>query len=547
MESSSSRRRKEVISELPPTSQNNQTRKEFKVELHRSSPIYFKTNFVAGYKIDLKRGVENPVLWGLDDKRLPLSKILMFESSDDTRVFDLLSSDDFIEQKMDNISNCLKLESLNRIVDGSLELIDKYSPPAVLDDIQLCEFPIPTYGISLSENRVFLDSQTLLRKGRISLKRRRLMSDIIASLKAHAPGASYRTIAKQHKTTVYMVRKVWLENVIKTKRVKKRKTIDLPSHHQYFKFLREKYFQDGAIADNWNAHVDDVVRVFAMGNQRFKKKSIAQKLRRTFKVKALKVKRRPYKLSFLEYSATQTILSRIVLCKLLQDEPILFFDSSSIQLSDKKKTMLGTREMPPFGYQPAFTRSVHITAAISVTGFIAIQFSDYLLTGTELVNFLESSLHSYASEIGFDKPISVLLDNAGYQKISAIHALTRRTGAQFIYNIPCSPFNNLIEDFFLRLKAPIRKLDVLTEAIVLTCLEEELKKIAQEDFWWIVRKFGRIIRTKALLLRDAIDKRLIKEEDLKLEELIEKKFPRAGRDRTEITKALKKYERSGEH
>ena len=273
----------------------------------------------------------------------------------------------------------------------------------------------------------------------------------------------------------------------------------MPSPKDAFKFLRESYNQNsGKLSNNWRSLTQTFSRQFNLPV--FKVKSLANKLRRTYRIKNRIPKARSAQQSFFEFISKRCAAGLMVLTMIRKKVNVLFFDESSIQHSSSRQLFLGTSDFQPQMIKPPRVQGISFFMAYSLQGFYCVQFRKGSPDSNSVTTFLVDAIRIYQDKLQSTDPIVIVLDNAAYQKSKQVKEIALRLRVTLFYNSPLSPQNNLIEDIFLNLKAFARKEDFITTDNIESKLKQGFEAFNPAQSYWIVRKFCRNLIANIRLL-----------------------------------------------
>lgn len=304
---------------------------------------------------------------------------------------------------------------------------------------------------------------------------------------------SYKQIAKEQKTSIYQVRKLWMDMLAKIKQEDpapprdNRRILVFPPRKDVMNFFKQYYVREGHLGISWNELTEKFCKEFDIKG--YTLKSIAKKLKKSYGVKSYRTRRRQSKVPPEEFLKRQLSVSLVVSAMLASGEAILFFDQSSIDINSFKKSALGTKLLFPTINPLTKTQSIFFLTAISHDGFTAIQFSNQSARGSDVLRFIDHVIHKFNRVTEDGKSIYIVLDNAGYQKTAEFKRIPEAKGVGLLYNIPNAPYNNIVEDFFLKLKQKFRSSHPVPYHQALNLLTESLISTVREGYDWIVRKF----------------------------------------------------------
>jgi transposase len=310
-------------------------------------------------------------------------------------------------------------------------------------------------------------------------------------------------IAKSNCVTKSKVSEVWKEFVltgqIPALKSKLKRDLILPAKNEIITYFEERWIDRGRIADDWEELTNAMKNKFPKLKD-FANKTIMNKTRILTGVRSISDKKMPFKLSHFSFIEKQLSLCNILAKMHMQEEKIIYFDQSSIQLTSFKSKSLGTTDMRPHRYTPVFNESIHFLMGMTINGFIAVQFSNYSARSEDVKNFITAMMKELMKSIDKNKADGwyILMDNAGYQKTSQIKELCKKYPLHIIYSIPTSPFINLIEDVFLGVKRYFRE-NYYSSALSATPMDLLIKGIRttyKKGIDWIMRKHISIVMQK---------------------------------------------------
>lgn len=346
----------------------------------------------------------------------------------------------------------------------------------------------------------------------INLGKRILTESKILQEFANNPFANNNTIAKKLKIPNSKVSEV-LKCVIEKK--------ELPYYSQHtnrliFKpppiselrvFLESQWAESGCISTNWKTFLPKFRERFPHLS-RFKDKTLSNHLRKLMGIRSMVDKRLQTKSTPVEFLTKQLALGLILTKLHFAHEKVIYFDQSSIQLGSFKKSSLGTTQLAPLRATPNFPETIFFISAITMDGFVAIQFLKNNATTSNIVQSFIIQVMNQLQKTNKDNTTSwfLVMDNAGYHKTADIKELCTVFPLHIIYTVPCSPFLNLIEDFFLGVKKVFKSqhYEESRQAIELLC--RGIKETIVGGFEWIMRKHVGIMHQKLTLYNRIKDK-----------------------------------------
>lgn len=236
----------------------------------------------------------------------------------------------------------------------------------------------------------------------------------------------------------------------------KRKQRALPDYITIKKMLDEAYVKDGTIARCWSKFVSSLKEKYPRLNS-LKDKTVENKARVLYKVKSLKAARAKANGNVVDQMESQLCIGWLLLQLKLQEKPVLCYDQSSFYYVPKITHLLGTSlYRPSVKFSPGKQVYLHCT---SYQGKIfSFQLSEEHPNNASVHYFLKASCAKFMQLSSTDKGAFLFLDNARYHHSKALlKDLTTSIGIGVIYNQPCSPKLNHIEDVFMLLKQYLRQ------------------------------------------------------------------------------------------
>jgi hypothetical protein len=355
-------------------------------------------------------------------------------------------------------------------------------------------------GISIRENKVLIGDhhERQVKEEKLGRLYQKILDDL-SSFKF----TSLRQVALHNRTTVYKVRKVWKEYLYVRQLPRTyvlRPRIILPPAREAYEFFRDRYMLNGEIAPSWNDLAIEFEHTFNIPyneDRPFTTKAIINKMRKTYKLKSLKIRGRKSQEPPFVFLIRQLCVCRCLVSLLHQDtDLVVFFDQTSVDPSCRPRTAIGTREMVPLAANTVPWGPVYLLAAVTKEGRGVFQFSREHATEMTTIPFLHHAV-AYFESIFPGRPISIVLDNGPYQKTAAVRRSMQQLGVTLFYNVPRSPFCNLIEDFFLHIKQTFRYVAAATQQDALNILVDNIREFYNgSSFDWIVRKFLWLTYTK---------------------------------------------------
>lgn len=259
----------------------------------------------------------------------------------------------------------------------------------------------------------------------------------------------------------------------------------------------QRYLNNDYISKDWRELTNSMKMAFPI-LQSFKDKTIQNELRKRTSLRAISIKRKPAKADTRALLQRQLLVGNVILNHIDQKQPLFFFDETIISEKNFKKTAIGTTVMVPF--VPNYTISkLHIIVLFSLQGQVALQISSEPNTSATITDFFRRAIPRLLDR-KLAKKITVVLDNAAVQKTSEFKALVKTLPINLLYNIPCSPYLNLIEDFFMQIKTGFKAhFHQKAENCVFSCLQAVKDQLKANDFKWMIRKLVAQIDKRVLV------------------------------------------------
>jgi hypothetical protein len=268
----------------------------------------------------------------------------------------------------------------------------------------------------------------------------------------------------------------------------KRKRLSIPSKRQIQSMLDEAYKEKGYIAKSWSDFTSMLLKRHPIKEgEQVNMKTLQNKMREEYKLRSMKPKRKPMKISMQEHIKNQLILGGYLFKQMKTGRNVLYFDQTTFQTQSDDVLFLGATDMKPM---ITLTKSaaIHMLAIYSAEGIVSVMFLNNSCNSEEAAFALETTLEVYLPKINQTQCI-VLLDNARYQTTTTFRKRAEEAGAALIYSIRQTPWINIIEDFFLALKSFMRNQKNDQERSIKEEVQKALVQIEGSDASWIVRKF----------------------------------------------------------
>lgn len=246
----------------------------------------------------------------------------------------------------------------------------------------------------------------------------------------------------------------------------------------------------GGVGTSWNELCTHLK--FAFPSLRdYSNSHISNLLRSKTPIRSLVAKQTSMKLKPMENIKKQLIVASFIVKILLEEHPILFFDETILSSSNFKKTALGSKVFVPL--RKNYTRkSIRFLTIFGLDGTLGIQVTDKDTDSKDIVRFFQSAIPKIQSQLpdhDKNKRIVVFLDNARVQKTKKFQDLVKKLPIVIFYNIPCSPWINMIEDFFLIMKRPFKKRFYSPDQLLLKEVFLAIKNSFLAGTKWIENKF----------------------------------------------------------
>ena len=126
----------------------------------------------------------------------------------------------------------------------------------------------------------------------------------------------------------------------------------------------------------------------------------------------------------------------------------------------------------------------------SLDGKVAFQFSTVPNTSNATVAFFKQAIPKFIYT-NSQKKLTIVLDNAAVQKTAELKGLVEVLPINLLYNIPCSPFLNPVEDFFMEIKKSFKThYHQQRENCLFGMLQSFKNVIKRGNFDWMIRKMA---------------------------------------------------------
>lgn len=204
-------------------------------------------------------------------------------------------------------------------------------------------------------------------------------------------------------------------------------------------------------------------------------------------MRAISIKRKPAQSNTRALLQRQLLVGSDILNLIASNTPVCFFDETVISEKNFKKTAIGNSSMMPLVANYTISK-VHLLVLFSLSGQVAVQISSVPNTGEATVNFFKQAIPKFLDR-SLMKKVVVVLDNASVQKTANFKDLVQTLPLDLLYNIPCSPFLNLVEDFFLQIKKSFKTHYYQNKENCLgSCLQAIKDELRKGNFDWMLRK-----------------------------------------------------------
>ena len=253
-------------------------------------------------------------------------------------------------------------------------------------------------------------------------------------------------------------------------------------------FINQRYFANNYVAKDWRELVQDVKTEFPI-LQNYSDKTIQKEIRNRTNLRAISIKRRPANSNTRALLQRQLLVASDIVNLIETKTPLCFFDETVISEKNFKKTAIGNSTLIPL--VPNYTISkVHLLVLFSLSGQVAVQISSMPNTSAATVDFFKQAVPRFLDRTLMQKLV-VVLDNASVQKTAEFKSLVQELPLNLLYNIPCSPFLNLVEDFFLQIKAGFKTHYYQNKENCLGgCLQAIKDELRKGSFEWMLRKLA---------------------------------------------------------
>lgn len=253
--------------------------------------------------------------------------------------------------------------------------------------------------------------------------------------------------------------------------------------------LGEIYNEKGYLAINNDELVNNLKsRIPALTN--FSSYTILRKAKGMFKLKQIKYKNLPAKISRLS-TLKSFICFGIKLLKLIEDKEALFFiDETSIQGKNFKKTLLGNQKWFPILRHAKDNYSINIIACLGLNGLETIGLKKYGYCQTGFVDFMMKTIIELRRNKLFKcKVLYFVLDNCPCHKSKEFLSNLEYLGVRLIFIIPKMSDLNLIEGYFAYLKSDFKNNHTTGQISILKSLTEQISKEPETIIKNLVEKF----------------------------------------------------------
>lgn len=354
-----------------------------------------------------------------------------------------------------------------------------------------------------------MESQHLVTKHEENLGKRIAKESLIFEDLVHHPELTFAEIGKRHKTckseVSVIVKSLRSTGEIPSKtRVQTRRFFRLPPRAELENFFEQEWSQKGFVGESWREVLIAFKDRFPSYSSGFKDKTILNHLIKGTPLRSMQNKQIQARTSPKAFLTKQLALVYTIIKLHFAKETIIYFDQSSVQMGSFKSKSIGTSRLKPLAQIPHMPTSILFQTAITIDGFIGIEFFKNQMTSSTHVKRFLLSMVKKLREIEGDpkKPYYFVLDNAGYHKTTELKSICKEHNIYLLYTVPCSPFMNLIEDFFLKAKSVIRRLAYTSENDVLEGLARGVSLAVNSGFDWLMRKHIGIVYEKLALFRN---------------------------------------------
>lgn len=269
----------------------------------------------------------------------------------------------------------------------------------------------------------------------------------------------------------------------------KRKLIQLPNGRILKRLFTKEFESNGVVADSWKDLVKGLIELYPSLKQ-FRYTSVVRAIRSRTPLRSYKVKRKPALATTRGFHQRQLLLSSILTKLLLDKSPIAFFDETIVSFKNFKQTAIGTKVLAPLCYT-AMKTSVRLLVMFTLEGKIAFQILTKDPTAKEISYFFEEAVPTLMASMSNPRRerLTVVLDNAKPQSSQEFLRRADKLPIVLTYNVVSSPYINMVEDLFLRLKRSFRQKLYEKKAEIIPVLIQNMIDGIREGFNWIVRRF----------------------------------------------------------
>lgn len=259
-------------------------------------------------------------------------------------------------------------------------------------------------------------------------------------------------------------------------------------------FFAKQYFKNNYVAMNWNDLTSALKNTHPILKE-YKNKTIENELRKRTNLRAISIKRKPANSDSRSLLQRQLLVGSDILHLLDQKELVCFFDETVISEKNFKKTAIGNSTLMPIVPNYSISK-IHILTMFSLHGKVAIQLSSKPNTSATIVEFFKQVIPRFLNRQSMKKVV-VVLDNAAVQKTAEFKGLVQQMPMNLLYNIPCSPFLNMVEDFFLKIKSGFKNHYYQNkENCLQSCLQAIKNHLRTDKCEWYFRKFVKQIKLR---------------------------------------------------
>ena len=253
-------------------------------------------------------------------------------------------------------------------------------------------------------------------------------------------------------------------------------------------FVEEKYFSSNFVSMEWGPLMTELKVRYPILNS-YANKSLENAIRKCRDLRAVSIKRKPANFNSRILLQRQLLVGSLILQLHSHGDPMCFFDETILSEKNFKKTAIGNSILMPLVANYSISK-LYCLVMFSLDGKVAFQFSTVPNTSNATVAFFKQAIPK-SIDTNSQKKLTIVLDNAAVQKTAELKGLVDVFPINLLYNIPCSPFLNPVEDFFMEIKKSFKThYHQQRENCLFGMLQSFKNVIKRGDFDWMIRKMA---------------------------------------------------------